>query len=69
MFLSTDSVSIPDVKNININMSLGLTLTRIPAVDGLLVSVFVSLVCVSTKQREEIMIPQISYKCISYVCA
>ncbi|XP_070759947.1 integrin alpha-2 [Enoplosus armatus] len=31
-----DSVSIPDVKNINDNMSLGLTLTRMPAVNGLM---------------------------------
>ncbi|XP_061762173.1 integrin alpha-2 isoform X2 [Nerophis ophidion] len=31
-----DSVSIPDVRNININMSLGLTLTRMPAVNGLM---------------------------------
>ncbi|XP_071339583.1 integrin alpha-2 [Trachinotus anak] len=31
-----DSVSIPDVRNINDNMSLGLTLTRMPAVNGLM---------------------------------
>uniref|UniRef100_A0A3P9KDB8 Integrin, alpha 2 (CD49B, alpha 2 subunit of VLA-2 receptor), tandem duplicate 2 n=1 Tax=Oryzias latipes TaxID=8090 RepID=A0A3P9KDB8_ORYLA len=31
-----DSVRIPEVTNININMSLGLTLTRMPADDGLL---------------------------------
>ncbi|XP_054630091.1 integrin alpha-2 [Dunckerocampus dactyliophorus] len=31
-----DSVSIPDVRNINVNMSLGLTLTRMPAVNGLM---------------------------------
>ncbi|CAJ1069217.1 integrin alpha-2 [Xyrichtys novacula] len=31
-----DSVSIPDVKNLNGNMSLGLTLTRMPSVSGLL---------------------------------
>lgn len=31
-----DSVSIPDVKNINNNMSLGMTLTRMPAVSGYL---------------------------------
>ncbi|KAM9394050.1 integrin alpha-2 [Pholidichthys leucotaenia] len=31
-----DSVSIPDVKNVNVNMSLGLTLTRIPKDSGLM---------------------------------
>ncbi|XP_068995018.1 integrin alpha-2 [Embiotoca jacksoni] len=31
-----DSVSIPNVKNVNKNMSLGLTLTRMPAVRGLM---------------------------------
>ncbi|XP_044052568.1 integrin alpha-2 [Siniperca chuatsi] len=31
-----DSVSIPDVKNVNDNMCLGLTLTRMPTVNGLL---------------------------------
>ncbi|KAM3867634.1 integrin alpha-2 [Diretmus argenteus] len=31
-----DSISIPDVKNININMSLGLTLTRMPTINGLM---------------------------------
>ncbi|XP_065805003.1 integrin alpha-2 [Labrus bergylta] len=31
-----DSVSIPDVKNVNGNMSLGLTLTRMPSVNGLM---------------------------------
>ncbi|XP_034026645.1 integrin alpha-2-like [Thalassophryne amazonica] len=32
-----DSVSIPDVKNINHNMSLGLTLTQMPTIDGVMV--------------------------------
>uniref|UniRef100_A0A4W6BT73 Integrin subunit alpha 2 n=1 Tax=Lates calcarifer TaxID=8187 RepID=A0A4W6BT73_LATCA len=32
-----DSVSIPNVRNINNNMSLGLTLTRMPQVNGLMV--------------------------------
>ncbi|XP_077457642.1 integrin alpha-2-like [Stigmatopora argus] len=32
-----DSVNIPDVTNINVNMSLGMTLTRMPAVNGLMV--------------------------------
>ncbi|XP_022620988.1 integrin alpha-2 [Seriola dumerili] len=31
-----DSVSIPDVRNLNDNMCLGLTLTRMPAVNGLM---------------------------------
>ncbi|XP_034451208.1 integrin alpha-2 [Hippoglossus hippoglossus] len=31
-----DSVSIPDVRNLNDNMHLGLTLTRMPAVNGLM---------------------------------
>ncbi|KAE8291917.1 Integrin alpha-2 CD49 antigen-like family member B [Larimichthys crocea] len=31
-----DSLSIPDVKNVNINMSLGLTLTRMPGVNDLM---------------------------------
>ncbi len=39
--LFTDSVSIPDVKNNNNNMCLGLTLTRMSAVNGLMVFVFV----------------------------
>ncbi|KAM4616337.1 integrin alpha-2-like isoform 2-T2 [Polymixia lowei] len=31
-----DSINIPDVKNINFNMSLGLTLTRMPTISGLM---------------------------------
>ncbi|XP_029916850.1 integrin alpha-2 [Myripristis murdjan] len=31
-----DSVSIPDVRNINVNMSLGMTLTRMPSISGLM---------------------------------
>ncbi|XP_068461360.1 integrin alpha-2 [Clinocottus analis] len=31
-----DSISLPDVKNVNDQMCLGLTLTRMPAVDGLM---------------------------------
>ncbi|XP_042343836.1 integrin alpha-2-like [Plectropomus leopardus] len=31
-----DSISIPDVKNVDVNMSLGLTLTRMPSVNGLM---------------------------------
>ncbi|XP_061528071.1 integrin alpha-2 [Phycodurus eques] len=31
-----DSVNIPDVTNVNVNMSLGMTLTRMPAVNGLM---------------------------------
>ena len=42
LFTSTDSLSIPDVKNVNVNMSLGLTLTRMPTATqpGLMVRVF-----------------------------
>ncbi|XP_077378908.1 integrin alpha-2 [Festucalex cinctus] len=32
-----DSINIPDVTNVNVNMSLGMTLTRMPAVNGLMV--------------------------------
>ncbi|XP_019743363.1 integrin alpha-2 [Hippocampus comes] len=31
-----DSMNIPDVTNVNVNMSLGMTLTRMPAVNGLM---------------------------------
>ncbi|XP_049618994.1 integrin alpha-2 isoform X1 [Syngnathus scovelli] len=31
-----DSINIPDVNNVNVNMSLGMTLTRLPAVNGLM---------------------------------
>ncbi|XP_077417708.1 integrin alpha-2 [Vanacampus margaritifer] len=31
-----DSISIPDVTNVNVNMSLGMTLTRMPSVNGLM---------------------------------
>ena len=44
---ATDSVSIPDVRNLNDNMHLGLTLTRMPAVNGLMVRVCVCT-CVCT---------------------
>lgn len=37
VILFTDSVSIPNVKNVNVNMSLGLTLTWMPAVGDFMV--------------------------------
>lgn len=46
VILFTDSVSIPDVKNVNVNMSLGLTLTWMPAVGDFMVCYVCACVCV-----------------------
>lgn len=49
--LSIDSMNIPDVKNVNDNMCLGLTLIRGPPVNSLMVCAF-ACVCGSHKTQK-----------------
>lgn len=59
-YLSTDSISIPDVKNLNGNMSLGLTMTRGPAPTGLTVRVCRVEVCQSCICSHELALRALS---------